>query len=158
MVDSYRFEFEGWEEVQQVVGKKLHGIRGYGANIMTDFLKAVYDAGVDAGEITGYKSALRENDIEDNEDAREVAYDEGLTDGREEGFNSGREEGYDDGMEDGENKGYDNGKEDGYEEGEQVGYDQGKSDGHDDGYDEGLEAGHDDGYAKGFEDGVESVE
>lgn len=162
MADAYRFEFEDWEEVEKVVRNKLTGIKRYGTDIMTDFLKAVYDAGIDEGEITGYKKALMENGIEDTDDVR----DEGYQTGHDDGYDEGREHGYDSGFEEGEEKGYENGKNEGWDDGHEIGveegrsegYNDGKSDGYDDGYDEGLEAGHDDGYGKGYEDGVESCE
>lgn len=154
MSDAYRFDFEDWREVERVVGGKLPSIRKYGRDIMTDFLKAVYEAGVDAGEITGYKSALMENGIDDTDDIR----DEGYQAGYDDGFDEGREAGYESGFEEGEERGYENGKDDGWNEGHESGVEEGRQDGYDGGYDEGLEAGHDDGYGKGFEDGVESVE
>ena len=166
MADQYKFELEDWEEVEQVVRNKLTGIKRYGEILMIDFLKAVFDAGVDAGEITGYKSALQENGIENTDDIRDEEYQAGHDDG----YDEGREHGYDSGFEEGEEKGYDNGKEDGwsdgyeqgkeecYDPGYEAGYETGKNNGYDDGYDNGLEAGHDNGYGKGFEDGVESVE
>ena len=156
MADAYRFEFEDWKEVERVIEKKLTGIKRYGKDIMTDFLKAVYEAGVDAGEITGYKTALDENGLENTDDIR----DEGYQAGQEDGYEEGRDNGYESGFEEGEEKGYDNGKSDGWNEGHKQGVEEGREDGYNegknDGYDDGLEAGHDDGYGKGFEDGVES--
>lgn len=150
MADAYRFEFEDWKQIEEIVGGNLPSIKKYGREIMTDFLKAVFEAGVDAGEITGYKSALTENGLEDTDDVR----DEGYQAGHDDGYDEGREHGYESGFEEGEEKGYENGKNDGWDDG----HDQGTDEGYDKGYEEGLDAGHDNGYGKGFEDGVESCE
>jgi flagellar biosynthesis/type III secretory pathway protein FliH len=156
MTSKYRFEFEDWEEIREIVENKLQKIKGYGTIIMMDFLKAVYDAGVDEGEITGYKFALNENGISDSDDEDRNDYQSGWDDGYEDGQSTG----YDTGHEDGEETGYDNGKEDGFNEGfdqgKEEGYSAGRENGYNEGHEEGYNKGFDEGYANGFEFGEKS--
>ena len=94
---------------------------------LVELIDFVYYLGVDDGEDIGYKEALKENGM--SQDEREEVYQEGYDDGREEayheGVSDGREQGYDDGYTDGydtahnevENDAYDRGREEGYDEG-----------------------------------------
>lgn len=143
-MDAYKFDFVDMDDVALFVGKNLPKIKKYGKMILFDFLNAVHDAGVDAGEVIGYRNALQENDVEDNGDLNQRAFDDG--------YEEGREAGYENGVEEGEEKGYDNGKNDG----EQDGFDQGYDEGKEEGIVEGKEEGWDNGYASGFKDGEDS--
>lgn len=124
----HRFDFEDWEEVEEVIKTKLPDIKKYGKILMFDFLKGVYDAGCDEGEIIGYKSALQENNL-NTEDEDEIKYDEGFDDGQEAGRQQGYDEGFDDGVESGVESGYKTGREDGEESGKESGYESGWEDG-----------------------------
>lgn len=105
---------------------------------------------------------LRESEVEQRADS---AYEAGMQNGRDLGFNDGKTEGYSQGEEAGLQKGYEQGYEEGKSAGGSAGYDNGYaaglSEGQTIGYDEGEKAGYDagkkDGYGTGFSDGCDAV-
>ena len=142
-IDMDTFDFENWNAVERYIINSWPRSQKYNLNTMTDFLRCVYNTGMDTGEIDGYKLALKENGI-NNEDVDDK-YQEGYADGYEDGETYGSEEGV--------SLAYDTGKGDGYSDG----YEEGRKDGWNEGYEEGektgRDAGYDDGYGKGYEDG-----
>ena len=66
---------------------------------------------------------------EGTEEGYQSGYSQGKTDGIEEGYTEGKEDGYTEGKEDGIEEGYSTGKSDGYTEGYNVGYAEGQGSG-----------------------------
>ena len=104
-----------------------------GLENLIDILDFVYYLGMDDGEAGGYKNALSDNSLSDNE--REQIYDDAREDMEsdlnnkwDEGHSEGHSEGYKEGYEDAKNECVDEGHSEGYDEGHTTGYEEGYED------------------------------